>query len=188
MNATDERKPCEEIAPRLRGLREALDMTPEELAARIGTVPDEVIEYESGTAEIPVSHLYRVAQACGVDLTVLLSGGEAHLKEYSLVRAGEGLSVDRRKDYRYKSLAYRFAQRKMEPFLVKVPPKTEQELSFNRHFGQEFIHMLEGRLEIRIGETVLVLEPGDSLYLDSNTPHALRGLNGAEAIFLDVIT
>jgi transcriptional regulator with XRE-family HTH domain len=187
MSARNERKPCEEIAPRLRGLREALDLSPETLGERIGTDPGEVIRYESGTEEIPVSHLFRVAQACGVDLTVLISGGDAHLKEYSLVRAGEGLSVDRRKDYKYQSLAYRFSQRRMEPFLVRVPPKEEGELTFNRHSGQEFIHMLEGRLEIRVGESILVLEPGDSFYLDSSTPHALRGLDGAEALFLDVI-
>jgi transcriptional regulator with XRE-family HTH domain len=187
MNATNERTPSEEIAPRLKGLREALDMSPEELAERIGSEPGEVLGYESGTLEIPVSHLYRVARACGVDLTVLISGGDARLKEFSLVRAGEGLSVERRKDYRYKSLASRFTGRRMEPFLVRVPPKEVRELSFNRHFGQEFIHLLEGRLEIRLGETLLVMEPGDSLYFDSNTPHAMRGLDGAEALFLDVI-
>jgi transcriptional regulator with XRE-family HTH domain len=187
MNARDERKPYEEIAPRLRGLREAVDLTPETLAGLIGASPEEVLRFESGTVEIPVSHLFRVAQACNVDLTVLLSGGEAHLREHSLVRANEGLSVDRRKDYKYRSLAYRFTGRRMEPFLVRVPPKEERELNFNRHPGQEFIYMLEGRLEIRVGDSILTLAPGDSLYLDSSTPHALRGLAGADALFLDVI-
>ncbi|MFW6323771.1 MAG: helix-turn-helix domain-containing protein [Desulfovibrionales bacterium] len=180
-------KPYEEIAPRLRALREALNLEADDLAARAGVTAEKVLSYESGESEIPVSYLYLAAQACGVDLTVLLSGGDAHLKEYSLVRSGKGLSVERRKDYQYKSLAYRFTHRRMEPFLVTVPPKEEQDLTYNSHPGQEFIHLLDGSLEIRIGENVLTLEPGDSLYFNSHLPHALRGLDGKEARFLDVI-
>ncbi|WP_045220709.1 helix-turn-helix domain-containing protein [Desulfonatronum thioautotrophicum] len=179
--------PYAQIAPRLRGLREALDLTVEQMAARIESTPDKVALYESGTVEIPVSHLFQTAKSCGVDLTVLLSGGEAHLHNHALVRKGKGMSVDRRKDYAYKSLAYNFTGRRMEPFLVTVPPKDEQDLTFTEHAGQEFIHMLSGRLELRLGEQVLILEPGDSLFFTSRTPHALRGLDQAEAVFLDVI-
>jgi transcriptional regulator with XRE-family HTH domain len=179
--------PYAQIAPRLRGLREALDLSIEEMAARIESTPDKVALYESGTVEIPVSHLFHTAKSCGVDLTVLLSGGEAHLHNHALVRKGKGMSVDRRKDYAYKSLAYSFIGRRMEPFLVTVPPKSDQELAFTEHAGQEFIYMLSGRLELRLGNQVLILEPGDSLYFTSRTPHALRGLDQAEATFLDVI-
>lgn len=182
-----EKKPYEEIAPRLRGLREACGLSMEEISRATGASAEEVARFESGTCEIPVSYLFKVAQACGVDTTVLISGGEAHLKAYTLVRKGEGLSVDRRKDYAYKSLAYRFTGRRMEPFIVTVPPKAENELTYAHHPGQEFIFMLEGRLEIRIGQSVVTMEPGDSLYFDSTTPHGLRGLNGKPAVFLDVI-
>jgi len=176
-----------EIAPRLRGLRDALDISVEDLAAKTGVTAAVVTEYESGKAEIPVGFLMKVAQSCHVDLTVLISGVEPHLKGYSLVRRGEGLSVERRKDYDYKSLAYRFSGRKMEPFLITVPPKKPEEMNLITHSGQEFIHVMEGRLELRLGEESLALDPGDSMYFDSQTPHALRGLDNKHAIFLDVI-
>jgi transcriptional regulator with XRE-family HTH domain len=179
--------PVREIAMRLRGIREVTGLTPEDLAATTGVTPDEVLEFESGNQEIPVSYLYEVAKACGVDLTALLTGDEAHLQAYSLVRDGQGLSVTRRKAYKYQALAYRFHKPAMEPFIVTVPPKTESELDFNRHLGEEFIYMLRGRLEIRLGDEVLTLEPHDCLYFSSRTPHAMRGLDGAAAEFLDVI-
>ncbi|SDN78923.1 transcriptional regulator, XRE family with cupin sensor [Desulfonauticus submarinus] len=178
--------PYVEIAKRLKGLRDALEMSAQELASKVGVKVEEVEAYESGKKEIPVSYLFEVAKACGVDLTVLIAGKEAHLHTYALVRKGKGLSVERRKDYDYKSLAYKFSGRKMEPFIVKVPPKKEEDITFNEHSGQEFIYMLKGKLEIRLGDDVLILEPGDSLYFSSRTPHALRGLDG-EAEFLDVI-
>ncbi len=176
-----------DIAPRLRGLRDALDLTVEELAEKSGVDAALVRSYESGSVEIPVGFLMKVAQACHVDLTVLISGIEPHLKGYSLVRQGEGLCVERRKDYDYKSLAYRFSGRKMEPFLITVPPKAVEEMTQVSHSGQEFIHVLEGRLELRLGDEALALSPGDSLYFDSQTPHALRGLDERQAVFLDVI-
>lgn len=47
--------------------------------------------------------------------------------------------------------------------------------------------MIKGRLEITLGTTAHVMEPGDSLYFTSRTPHALRGLDDQPAEFLDVI-
>lgn len=176
-----------EIAPRLRGLRDALDMGVKEMASKLSVTPEDILRYESGEHEIPVSYLFNVAQVYQVDLTVLISGKEAHLHTASLVRHGKGMSVERRKDYDYKSLAYRFIGRKMEPFIVKVPPKDKEALTFNEHPGQEFIYMLKGKLEITLGSTVYTMEPGDSLYFTSRTPHALRGLDGQPAEFLDVI-
>lgn len=179
--------PVREIAQRLHGIREVTGLSPEALAASTGVTAEQVLLYESGEAEIPVSYLYEVAKAAGVDLTALLTGDEAHLHAYSLVRAGNGLSVDRRKAYKYQALAYRFHKPSMEPFLVTVPPKRESEMEFNRHVGEEFIYMLRGRMEVRLDQDVVTLEPHDSLYISSRTPHAMRGLDGVEAEFLDVI-
>jgi transcriptional regulator with XRE-family HTH domain len=179
--------PVREIAQRLRGIREVAGFSLEELAEATGVTADQALLYETGEEEIPVSYLYEVAKSAGVDLTALLTGGEAHLHAYSLVRAGNGLSVDRRRAYKYQALAYRFHKPAMEPFLVTVPPKDESEMVFNRHLGEEFIYMLRGRMEVRLGDDVLTLEPHDSLYISSRTPHAMRGLDGVEAEFLDVI-
>ncbi|MCC8194161.1 MAG: XRE family transcriptional regulator [Deltaproteobacteria bacterium] len=176
-----------EIAPRLFGLRESLGLTHAELAEKIGAGPELVAAYEKGDREIPVSYLMDVSHACGIDLTELLSGDEAHLQRYTVVRDGEGLSVTRRKDYDYKNLAFRFTGRLMEPFLVKVPPKEREEVNLIAHKGQEFSYMLEGRLEMHLGEDVLVLEPGDSIFFSSTIPHGLRGLDGRQAVFVSVI-
>lgn len=176
-----------EIAPRLFGLRESLGLSHEELAEKIGATAELVANYEKGDQEIPVSYLMDVAHACGVNLTELLSGDEARLQSYTVVRSGEGLSVTRRKDYDYKNLAFRFTHRLMEPFLVKVPPKKREEVNLISHKGQEFSYMLEGNLEMHLGSDVLVLEPGDSIFFSSTIPHGLRGLDGKQAVFVSVI-
>lgn len=176
-----------DIAPRLVGVREGVGWTPKEMADLLGVTEEKVVEYESGTVEIPVGYMLDVSRLCRVDLTTLISGREPHLKSYSLVRKDEGFNVDRRKDYDYKALGYKFAGREMEPFLITVPAKSGDEMTETSHRGQEFIFVLEGRLEARLNGEPIIVEVGDSLYFNSETPHALRGLDGKEVKFLDVI-
>ena len=179
--------PHKEIAARLRGLRDAMDWSEDDLAAKTGITAALVRDYESGGMEIPVSFLTDVAHAAGVSLTELITGADAHLHNYAITPKGQGLSVRRRKDYDYWSLAARMDNRIMEPFLVRVPPKEQKDLTFNSHNGQEFIYMLEGRLELWMSEKAHILEPGDCIIFDSHIPHALRGLDGKDALFLDVL-
>lgn len=177
-----------EIAYRLRGLRDALGISQDEMAQKLDMTIASVMEFESGEIDIPVSYVFSVAKTFNMDPTVLMSGGESHLQNYSLVKKNKAMAVDRRKDYDYHSLAYRFAGRKMEPFWVTVPPKEESEMTFNEHPGQEFIHILEGRLEVILGSKKIIMESGDSLYFDSHIPHAMRGLDNKNAKFLDVLS
>lgn len=176
-----------DIAQRIKGLREALGLSAEQMAQSTGVTVQNVEEFESGRHEVPVSFLYKLAQATGVDLTALITGTEAKLHQYSLVRKGEGLSADRRKAYKYRSLAYRFNRPAMEPFLVTVPPKPRDKVEFNQHLGEEFVFLLKGRMEVLLGEEVVVLEPEDSLYFSSTIPHATRSLGDEDAVFLAVI-
>jgi len=186
-NKPSSRPIYEEIAVRLRVLREDEGYTVQDLATEI-QIPMEAIEkYESGKVEIPVGYLHAISTRFGVSLTVLISGDEARLHQFCLVRKGEGLQINRRKDYNYKSLAYLFTNRTMEPFQISVPIKSTKELSFNSHPGQEFIYIVKGKLEITLGKQVLVLTSGDSLYFDSLIPHALRSLGKTPAEFIDVI-
>jgi quercetin dioxygenase-like cupin family protein len=61
----------------------------------------------------------------------------------------------------------------MEPFLVTlVPAETEEERS--THDGQEFIYVLEGIMEVRLGEEIHILDPGDAIYYDSTVPHLVK--------------
>ena len=175
------------IASRIKGLREALGLSSEQLAETTGVPASVILGYESGANEVPVSFLYKLAKSTGVDLMALVTGSEAKLHQYSLVRRGEGLEVTRRKAYQYRSLAYRFNRPGMEPFLVTVPPKEPGEVTFNEHLGEEFIFMVQGRMEVTLGHEALVLGPEDSLYFSSSIPHAMRALDGKDAVFLDVI-
>lgn len=48
--------------------------------------------------------------------------------------------------------------------------------------------MLEGEVEYRHGEASYLLQPGDSLYFDADSPHGLERLVKLPAIYLSVIS
>ena len=89
--------------------------------------------------------------------------------------------------YQYKSLAHPMADKNMEPFMIEILPRIPEEMIFYHHKGEEFLFVLEGRVEFRGAERVIELERMDCLYFDSNIPHALRGLGGKPARVIGVI-
>lgn len=176
----------QQIAARIRDLREIAGLSVEEAAAAFGIQADKYTAYESGEQDIPVSFLYQIAGKFGVELTAILTGGEPRLHEYCLVRKGRGVAVERREEYKYQSLAFNFIHKKAEPFLVTVEPDGD-EIHLNSHPGQEFNYVLKGTLRLVLDGHELVLEAGDSIYFDSTKPHGMQAVGEGSAQFLAII-
>lgn len=177
-----------QIGERLKGLREVLDIPAEEVANLCGVTLEAYMAAESGDGELSISSLQKISKKYGIAFDVLMFGEEPHMSSYFLTRKGQGLSVERRKAYKYQSLASGFRGRTADPFVVVVEPKPEGTLlDKNSHQGQEFHVVMEGCLEETIGHKVLVLNPGDSIYFNASLPHCMRALGGKPAKFLAVI-
>ncbi len=175
-----------QIAERLKGLRDSLDLSLEEMANKCDKLSDDIELYESGDVDIPMSYLFDVAQRFGIETSTLISGDEPKMKAYYLTRRGKGVSIERTKAYKYQALASGFKNPKSEPFEVTVEPNTNQ-IYLNSHNGQEFNYVLEGRLQFRINNKDLILEVGDSIYFDSSNPHGMKALDGKSVKFLAII-
>ena len=178
----------QEIATRLRDIREISGYSENDVAIKAGISVDDYIKYESGVVDIPVSVLYSIAQFFKLDLTELLTGDKPRLHMYSHVKNGKGLGVERGNHYKYKSLAYSYSNRKVEPLLVYVEPSDDQ--SHNRpnaHEGHEFHYCLEGSYKMYIGNKILTMDEGDSLYFDSIYPHEMVAIGDKVAKIMVIV-
>jgi len=175
-----------QIANRIKGLRDSLDITVEEMAGRCKRTSDEIRLYESGETDIPMSFLFEVAQNFNVDTSTLISGEEPRMTSYFLTRLGKGKSVKRNNAYKYQALASGYKLPKAEPFEVTVEPNDEA-MHLNSHEGEEFNYVLEGRLLLQINDKDLILNPGDSLYFDSSNRHGMKALDNRPVKFLAII-
>jgi len=182
-------KEIKEIAQRLRTLREIEGIGEEEMAQALGKSPAEYRRYENGEADFPFSFLYTAAGKLKVDLTDLLTGEGARLSVYSLVRKGGGLTMERRLAYNYRHLAPIFKNRIMEPFMVRVEPRdTDSAVDKNAHAGQEINYIVNGSMTLFIGGNSVLLQEGDLVYFDAQSPHAMRAEGGAPCEFLAIIS
>jgi len=177
-----------QIAERLIGLREALEITPEEIAKVCGISTENYLRLETGNVDISVSLLHQIAQTYQIDLSALMFGNEPKMNAYYITRKGKGEAVERTKVYKYQSLAAGFSKRKADPFMVTVSPKADDEpVYLNSHAGQEYNYVISGRLLLQINGKDLILETGDSIYFNSILPHGMKALDGQDVCFLAII-
>ena len=175
-----------QIANRLKGLRESLDLSLEEMAEQCKWPVAEIEQYETGEHDIPMSFLFDVAQHFRIDTSTLISGEEPRMSAYFLTRYGRGTSVERTKVYKYQALAGGYKRPKAEPYEVTVEPN-DRPVYLNTHKGEEFNYLLEGRLQFHINGRDLILNPGDSVYFDSAYPHGMKALDNQPVKFLAII-
>ena len=177
-----------EIAERIKGLREILDITVEEMAEKLELSVEEYKEYEKGNIDFSFGFLYGVADTLGINITDLIIGDSGRLNIYSYVPAGEGVELKKHQEYVIHHLAYLFKNKKMEPFHVTVDPSDiYSEVHRKSHVGQEFNYILEGNMTLYIGDESIYMSEGDSIIFDSTYPHGMKAENGKPCKYLAVI-
>ncbi|MDR1742533.1 MAG: XRE family transcriptional regulator [Dysgonamonadaceae bacterium] len=177
-----------QVGERIKGLRDALDLSPQEMAARLETTAEIIIEYEMGKKDISLSFLKRMEKEFGIDLAALMFGSEPKMNSYFITRKDKGPVVERVSAYKYQSLTAGFTDNAAEVFIVTVEPKPEESDYFeNIHPGQEFNFVLEGSLSFYYNGKEMILNEGDSIYFNSSLPHGMKALNGKPVRFLVAI-
>jgi mannose-6-phosphate isomerase-like protein (cupin superfamily) len=58
----------------------------------------------------------------------------------------------------------------MEPYILTLPVKPKQ-VPLLQHEGEEILFVLEGTMKFFHGDLEFIVEEGDCLYFDANTPH-----------------
>jgi len=179
---TDEELPVR-VGERVKQVREKRELSLKDVSQRTGIDEITLQHIEEGSLMPPLGTVIKLAKALEMKMGYFISGDEE--KPYTIVRSQDRKAISRfdsRKGkhygYAYESLAPYKKDRHMEPFLVTLEPaSTEMERS--THDGQEFIFVLNGKMEVRLEETIYILEPGDAIYYDSTVPHLVK-CHGAE--------
>jgi transcriptional regulator with XRE-family HTH domain len=65
----------------------------------------------------------------------------------------------------------------MEAVIAAAVAKKSGDLEAIKHGGQELLYVLEGKLELTLGENKFILKKGDSAYFDGDIPHKAISLS-----------
>ena len=188
MNSLDLK--LQEMAGRIRDLREIEGLTETYMAEETGVSLEEYRACEAGECDLNFAFIYRCAQIFRVDVTDIIEGSSPRLANYTLTRAGEGQHIEHAHGMPYFNMAPHFKKRVAEPLYVLAEYSDEAQLrpiEVTSHEGQECDIVLQGQLKVQVGEHIEILNPGDTIYYNSTAPHGMIATGGKDCIFYAIV-
>ena len=181
------------VGAKIKGIREAKNLTVEEVAERSGLSVEQITSIETNQNLPSLGSLIKVARALGVRLGTFLDDNDE--LGPAVCRAEDRVSsisfssnaTGARKNMEYHPLAQQKAGRHMEPFVIDIQASEERDFQLSALEGEEFIYVLEGEVEIDYGKQVYTLRQGDSIFYDSIVKHHVHGAKGQGAKILAVV-
>jgi transcriptional regulator with XRE-family HTH domain len=170
------------LGGRLRHLREEHRYSMRELGGIAGVSASLISDAERGRSEPSISVLKRLAGALGTTLTYFFSdptmaesrvvrrSDRRSLGEHPASNAGRGTGV------RFE-LASPEEARAIEAIVGVYPVGASLGDEPLTHEGEEWGMILEGRMKVSVGDEVHFLDPGDSIWFPSTTPHRLENVS-----------
>ena len=135
-------KEIEDIACRIKSVREDCGLSDKEVAAMTDMDLEDYQALEEGRSDITFSFIYKFARICNIEITAIIDGRTPKLADYTLTRKEEGMNIYGKHGVVYEHLAPLFKNRLVEPFLVTIPYNEEALMGPKKmvtHRGQEFI-------------------------------------------------
>ncbi len=181
-----------QIGEKIKRFREDNALTLKDMAERTGLSTAVLSQIENHLISPPLGTLIRLTQA--LDLRPGHFFDQHPDRPFTIVRKEERRPVSRfaskrgiQYGYCYESLGHDMKDRHMEPFLVTLEPATLASPKPASHDGEEFLFVLEGEMEVTLGEHSDILQPGDAIYYDSSIPHLVQCKGNEKALILAVI-
>lgn len=177
----EEKRDFEEIrvGEKIKIFRESKGLLLKDVAELTGFSTALLSQMENHLVSPSLGTLIKMAKALGVKVGDFL--GETQGEPFTIVRKDERKTISRfaskegvKYGYLYESLGHEKRDRHMEPFIVTLEPATVKASKTSVHEGEEFIFVLEGEMEVILGNHTDVLFPGDSIYYDSTIPHRVQ--------------
>ncbi len=181
-----------DIGARIRKMREAQDLSREDVCRMAGLAPERLAALEDGTEVPSIGVVIKLSRVLGSKMGGLLHGSAFASEELTVSRSGESApgfeQGETEQGYTYRCLTRPGTPgHDMEPFLLTFDPAVTDARPLS-HDGQEFVFVLDGSIELTYDGKRTVLAPGDSAYLDARRPHLFRGLGKGPSRMVAVVT
>jgi transcriptional regulator with XRE-family HTH domain len=176
------------IGGRVRELRKALGLTLGELSSQVGISISYLSQIERDVSRLPIGVLQRISDVLGVHINWFFHGGSPGPADERdiVVRAGDrrvltftGLGIT-------EELLSPNLAGPLELLISTIDPGADSE--FYAHDGAEAGVVLNGTIDLWIGDRHVTLHPGDSFAFPSSTKHRCANPGGTPAKVLWVVT
>jgi transcriptional regulator with XRE-family HTH domain len=178
------------IGSLLRSLRARNDWTLKEMSQRCGIPLSTLSKVEHDRLTLTYDKLLQISQRLNIRMSELFAEQDSTPEPPVTARRSIGRVEDAVRvttpNYDYFYLCPELRRKRMIPVVTRVRAKSIEEFGeLVHHSGEEYIHVLEGRAEVHTEfYDPIVLEAGQSVYIDSNMGHAYIAADGCEEVVL----
>lgn len=179
----------------LRSVRRSNNWTLADIASRAGIPLSTLSKIEIGQISPTYDQLMRLSSALNIDIAELFSsrnqepagtptGGRRSINR---LKSGEIIETDSRVQC---YLSTDLLNKQVTPIISHTKARSLQEFGeFMRHPGEEFVYVIEGRLELHTdGYAPVILQTGESIYFESSMGHAYVAHDDTPCRFLCICT
>lgn len=179
----------EAFGRQLRALRRERGLTLTDCSQLTGLAISTLSKAERGLMALTYDRLTQLAVGLGVDMSALFGNLGESFRSGGLAVARRGaFQLQETPTYSYEMLFPELWYKAMTPMTGVVRARDRHEFpDFIRHAGQEFVHVISGRLTIHTERNEsYTLEVGESLYFDSGVGHVYLSASEEDARILVV--
>lgn len=177
----------------LKGIRSRNGWTLKEMSERCGIPVSTLSKVEHDRLTLSYDKLQQLSMRLKIRMSDLFADGaeeapRAVTGRRSIATLDKAVRVTT-DNYDYHYLCTDLRQKRMIPILTRIRAHSANEFGeLVRHKGEEFIYVLEGRIEVHSEfYDPVTLEEGQAIYLDSSMGHAyVVASGGDEALVLGV--
>ena len=177
-----------DIGSRLHAVRTSKGLSQRELAKRVGVTNSTISLIEQNKVSPSVSSLKKVLDGIPISLadffTLDLEKGLPDSPFY----VAEELPDVGSNGIHYFLVGQHRPSRQMCVLREVMPPGSDTGDTSLSHDGEEGGVIIQGQVEITVGDRVKVLGPGEAYYFESRTPHRFRNVGNDDAIIVSANT
>ena len=174
------------LAEVMRGIRARNGWTLKEMSAKSGIPVSTLSKVEHDRLTLSYDKLQQLSQKLNIRMSDLFAEGEEEAVPQITGRRSIG-TVDKAvrvttDNYDYHYFCTDLRQKRMIPIITRIRARSADEFGdLVRHKGEEFIYVLEGRIEVHTEfYDPVTLDVGQGIYIDSLMGHAYVVADGCE--------
>jgi len=178
------------LAIRLRALRAERGLTMDGLAERSGVSRSMISLVERGESSPTASVLERLAAGLGVTLATLFAEAEREDADPVVRRADQVAWTDPATGYRRRNLSPPGYPSPIELVEVELPPgaRVSYDSGTRAAIVEQQIHLLDGTIELTVGEVTHRLDTGDCLAMRLDRPTGFHNPTDRTARYIVALT
>ncbi len=180
------RLPIEMVGQKIRTVRKEKGFTLEVLASRTGLSKGLLSQVERGISQPSLESLWRISKALGANFSYFFE--EIDHNYVHIIRKDKRRMIVLPESTGTYSVLSTGRKARLGMLEVRLQPGEETRDQLVQHEGEECLVIVNGTVNVKMGDESFDLQTGDSVYFDNAQSHVISNTGNEEAVIIWSVT